>query len=346
MAVAYDASSYIGNQSNNFNFNHTPVGTPKGVLVFVNNIDTGDFSDNNSAVTYGGVSMTAVTGGFAQDTVGEPCAIKTWFLGSSIPTGLQSVAVSTTGGLTMSACCITVTADVDTEYTGVFKLEEDTTLSEQNIDDGSPGTNSVRFAGISSGRNTPPSAGTNSTVVQSDDYGVTTVSYVRETTAGQGSRPVGWSDGVLDDCAAVFLAIREISAGDTGDGLAEGDSSGTGIGASLANSVISGSGDSTGSGVSNSLINYTASGGFILSGSYVIPELTFSITASGGFILSGNPEITTNNLIFPETKQTVTNIARRENKIIQQKTLTYTRWGHSKKGIVPSVTQRNLGKIW
>lgn len=40
---------------------------------------------------------------------------------------------------------------------------------------------------------------------------------VRETTAGQGSRPVGFSYGTSDDRAAVHLAVREVSAPPSGN---------------------------------------------------------------------------------------------------------------------------------
>lgn len=210
MAVAYDASSKAVGQTGTFSWTHTPAGTPKGILVFIFNLDAS--ADNNSGVTYNGLTVPAVTGGLAQDTVGEPCFCKAWFLGSSVPTGAQTVQATCSGG-NMCGVATTVTADTDTEIylPGIVLLQGDQAVSEQSVNDGSPGTNSTRFAGLATGLNSLPSAGANSTVIQSSDEGVMGISAVRENTAGQGSRSIGWS-GSSDDVAAVHLAIREIIA--------------------------------------------------------------------------------------------------------------------------------------
>jgi hypothetical protein len=122
MAVAFDATSNSGTaspgQTGNISFTHTPVGTPKGVIVFINqSIGTGagGSEDEVTAVTYGGQAMTRLA--IAQDAVGEPGASYAYFLGSSVPTGAQTVAVTVGGdaGHVRRACCITVTASGDTE---------------------------------------------------------------------------------------------------------------------------------------------------------------------------------------------------------------------------------------
>ena len=221
MAVAFDAASesHTGTTPStseaSFSWTHTPGGTPAGVLVFT-------FSQTASqictAVTYGGVSMTAVTGGSAQDTAGETGATKAWFLASGIPSGAQSVVV--TRNNTADECyaiAITVTAAGTTEvYTsGIVLLQEDQALAEQAVDDGSPGSNSLRFAGICSGGVSPNAvAGPNSTLINELIFGSTYYfGAVRETTAGQGSRSVGFTRTGADDVAAVHLAIREIASG-------------------------------------------------------------------------------------------------------------------------------------
>lgn len=216
MAVAFDASAEshttgtTGSVSQaSFSWTHAPVGTPAGILVFV-------FTNANTAlissVTYGGTSMNAVSGGMAADTTTEPGRCTAYFLGSSIPTGNQTVQVNRTNNTTaMYAVSVSVTADRNTEAVGPVLLQNDGTLAEQNVDDGSLGTNSVRFAGINSGLGTAPSAGANSTIMQTFAYSARSVSTVRETTAGQGSRPVGFSSGTSDDRAAVHLAVREVA---------------------------------------------------------------------------------------------------------------------------------------
>lgn len=223
MAVAWDSQSesHTGTTGSvsegSFSWTHTPSGTPKGILVFT---FTNFSADIISAVDYGGVAMTAVSGGYAVDTATEPGDCKAWFLGSSIPTGAQTITVTRTNNAsTAYAACHAVTASGDTEIylPGIVLLQNNGTFAEQNVDDGSPGTNSLRFAGAHSGNSSQGIAGANSTldVASCIDYGVSVNVTVRETTAGQGSRPVGFSYGTSDDRAAVHLAVREIPSGTT-----------------------------------------------------------------------------------------------------------------------------------
>ncbi len=216
MAVAHDASSEshtgtTGSTSEaSFTWTHTPVGTPKGVLVFV--MQDNASTDKVTSVTYGGTTVPAVSGGFAADTAGEVRACKAFFLGVGIGTGAKSVVVTRTNDSTlMYAVAITVTSAHDTEIylPGIVLQQTDTALVEQLVDDGSTGVNSVRFAGGSFALNNVPSQGANSNALVGIDFGSQVARVVRETTAGQGSRPVGFSNATVDDVAAVYLAVRE-----------------------------------------------------------------------------------------------------------------------------------------
>ena len=218
MAVAFDfgSESYTGATTGSvseasFTWSHNPVGTPRGVLIFV--ITMLNATQHVTSVTYDGVDVPAVSGGAAVDSASEPGRCDVFFLGSSVPTTAPANVVvnRTNDAVEMWAVCITVTAAADTEVNtaGIVLLQDDGTFAEQNVDDGSPGTNSVRFAGTHSGLAGVPAAGANSTVVHGFDTGSNVAQVVRETTAGQGSRPVGFSDGTTDDRAAVHLAVRE-----------------------------------------------------------------------------------------------------------------------------------------
>ena len=217
MAVAHDASSesHASGQSlseASFSWTHTPAGTPRGVLVFTY-CRANDFVDRALSVTYGGVSLTAVSGGRATDTAGEPADCKAWFLGSGIPTGAQSVVVNRTNDATaMLAHCVTVTAASDTGTGTPVLVQEDGTVAEQSVDDGSPGTNSVRYAGFYYGSALALTAGANSTALQASAFSSSGANLARETTAGQGSRSVGFSNGTTDDRAGVHLAVKEVVA--------------------------------------------------------------------------------------------------------------------------------------
>lgn len=217
MAVAHDAfgESHGGTTGSaseaSFIINHNPVGTPRGVAVVV--ITNAD-ADDITSVTYAGAAMTQIAE--AIDTTDEPGRCTLFFLGSSVPTDdPATVTVNRVNNAdVMYAVSISVTAATDTEvYTpGIVLLENDGTLAEQNVDDGSPGTNSVRYAVINSGLGSVPAAGANSSILGGIDFGTRVAHAVQETTAGQGSRPVGWSSGTTDDRAAVHFAIREVVA--------------------------------------------------------------------------------------------------------------------------------------
>lgn len=212
-AVAFDAASesHTGTSGSaneaTFSWTHTPLGAPRGVLVFTHSRAAADIA---LAVTYGGVPLTAVPGGRAVDTSGsEVCDCKAWMLGSGIPAGPQTLVVTRTNNATvMYAAAATVTAPSDTQAIAPVLLQEDGTLAEQGVDDGSPATSSLRFAAVSSGLNAGlPGVGASSTAMIDINYNGTLAMVVRETTAGQGLRPVGFSSGTLDDRAAVHLAV-------------------------------------------------------------------------------------------------------------------------------------------
>jgi hypothetical protein len=221
--VAFDATSESHTASTpstneaSFNWSHSGAGSGvKGVLVLTCDINT--TASNATGVTYGGSALAAVASGSARDTAGEPGGMKAWFLGSSVPQGTQTVEVTRTNNANgLYAIAVTVTAGADTEVTGTTLVQENHSPAEVAIDDGSPGTNSVRFGGFYSGDPTGPGAGASSTLLHFLDTASQTCLAVRETTAGQGSRNVGFSTtGGADDGAEVLLAIRQTGGGGGG----------------------------------------------------------------------------------------------------------------------------------
>jgi hypothetical protein len=258
MAVAHDAVSESHTSTTasvseaSFSWTHTPVGTPKGVFVVVYTM--GSTTDHVTSVTYNGVTMARTSGGAATVSAGdEPGRADLFELGSSVPTGAQTVVVNRTNdAIEMYANAITVTAGADTEVysSGIVLVEANSTLAEQNVSDGSTGVDSLRYAAAYLGYGTPPGAGTNSTSLGGSaniDVGNYGARIVRETTAGQGSRPVGFTAGTTDDIAAIHWAVREVAASglsitnitptviDTGDSVTV---TGSGFGGSQGSSVI------------------------------------------------------------------------------------------------------------
>src|SRR3990167_386955 len=154
VGVGYDAvsESHTGTTGSaseaTLSCSHVPVGTPKGIVVFT---FCNASADITTAVTHGGGSMTAVPSGVAADTATEAGTCKAWFLGSSVPTGTQTVEVTrTNNATTIYAVAVSVQSDGNTEVTGVTLQQENQAPAEANIDDGSPGKKSLRLAGASS----------------------------------------------------------------------------------------------------------------------------------------------------------------------------------------------------
>lgn len=217
MAVAHSAASesHTGTTGSSnqaaFSWTHTQTGTPQGVLVFVYTFAS--TAALVSSVTYGGVSLTAVSGGTATDTAGEPGRTDTYFVGSGLGSGNQTITVNRTNNATvMYATAATVTANYNTEIitANIVLLQNNLAMTEQSVSDDWPGSFSLRYAGAYSGLATPPGAGASSTVLNSIDVGSYGAAMVREDTAGQGPRDIGFSAN-NDDCAAVHLAISEIN---------------------------------------------------------------------------------------------------------------------------------------
>lgn len=214
MAVAFDASSPSGTAVNtavaSYSWTHTPVGTPRGVAVFAFQAGPAGDVDHTVGVTYGGVAMTFV--GSAADTANELGRCEGYHLGAAIPTGAQTVTVTRTNNTTeMWAVAATLTADADTATAGLVTQSENAALAEVAVDDGSPGSDSVRVAGAYWGGGSPPGTGASSTLMRNLDFGAYGASTVRETTAGQGARNVGFS-AVADDRATVHFAVKELLA--------------------------------------------------------------------------------------------------------------------------------------
>jgi hypothetical protein len=193
------------------------TGSSAGLLVFVGVVQGSHDTGIDVKIDPSGTNTDVPTIILAEDTIGEIGSMETFFLGTGLPSSSTTVRVNRTNNTkVLYAVCITVTAGANTGIfeTGIVLLEESSDLTEQSVDDDSPGENSVRYAGTYWGANNPPDPGSNSTALQSIDLGSQTFAAVRETTAGQGSRSIGFNTGAFtDDRAAIHLAVTEL-AGD------------------------------------------------------------------------------------------------------------------------------------
>jgi hypothetical protein len=118
MAVAHDAATEFTGSGTSVGGTHTPVGTPRGVWVYV--AQTINRADIITGVTYGGVAMTRANF-VPNDDQADDGGVYSYFLGSSIPTGAQTVTVSKSDGTTaIHVVCCTCTAAADTELVDEF----------------------------------------------------------------------------------------------------------------------------------------------------------------------------------------------------------------------------------
>jgi hypothetical protein len=211
MAIAFDATSESNVvNTGDMSWTHTPVGTPKGVFVFVQADGGGD--DPNGA-TYGGVAMTKIAR--AVDAAGETGDCTGFFLGSGIPTGAQTVTVDFPNTPNAHAVAITVTAgagkNTQLAGTGSGTVGGDTTNPSVTIT-GIAGA-SYGAAGLFSGLNAEANvtAGSGMTIRNSHDFG-SDISVVASRTSENASGNLTMAfASASDDVAMVAIAIEEVA---------------------------------------------------------------------------------------------------------------------------------------
>jgi hypothetical protein len=207
MTIAFDAATVSADNTSDFNFNHTPVGTPRAALVII--IDLNASSDDIVGVTYGGTSMTQTTD---SPLLGVNMA-RSWhafFLGASVPTGTQSVAVDKgVLGNAVRAYVFTFTA------AGDCAVEDTGTLDTASVTNPSITlTTSVATAivgALESGQSAVSgvAVGSNFTQVDEQDEGARVTNIERGTSNfSAGSPVVDWTAGAAA-ALAFAVAIKE-----------------------------------------------------------------------------------------------------------------------------------------
>lgn len=211
MTLAFDAFSE--STSDDPSFTHTPVGTPVAAVVLV--MENGDGTDNVASATYGGSAMTEVALSPSLKASGETGAVYGYLLGSSVPTGNQTVAVDTIdGGSAYHTVCVTLTgaANVEVDDTSVFTsdAQDDPSVTL----DTTASTNTFILAGLQSGVAAPSSitAGTGYTAIGAGaDLGAQSTFAIRRTDNGTGgSITVTFvTGGGGDDANILAIALKE-----------------------------------------------------------------------------------------------------------------------------------------
>lgn len=225
MTVAYDAFSSIAQGTGDRNWNHTPVGTPRGVIVFVLLGTNSLGADAVVGVTYGGSAMTEVSGSPVVKTTTEAMQVHCFVLLSSIPTGVQAVAVDVNAGLSepWQAGAITVTAGADTEVIDSDGTINSSTSTDPSVTLSLGGRTCFCAIGFSSGQNAvtgiTPLTGWTSRL--EDDFGGQTDAVYTYDTVSTADVTAGWTQA-SEDAVAIAIAISEVAGGTTYNQSASG----------------------------------------------------------------------------------------------------------------------------
>ena len=146
----------------------------------------------------------------ADHTTGEPIAVHAYFLGASIPTGAQTVAIDA-GASGAGGYAVTLTANADTEV-----VDSDNTINSDSVANPSvtlslAGRSAFASIGFGSGQDDPtgiaPSA--NWTAQIEADGGAQTTGIYIYGVVSTTDVAAGWTQAA-DDAAAVAIAVAEV----------------------------------------------------------------------------------------------------------------------------------------
>lgn len=196
-----------------FTFSHTPVGTPKGVVVMCAT-HAAVSTDEIAAVTYGGVALTEIVQ--AIDNVSENVQIQMWFLGEGIPTGTQTVSIDMTSGTTTDWRfeCLTLTADGDLEVVDFDELNQGFTNPSLTVQ--TNGRVCLAFGMLATGHNAPSAhtpVSENNIAFRRDSVAAAQVrEYMRQAHASTSDFTISYSMAA-EDGAMVLMNVAKVSSG-------------------------------------------------------------------------------------------------------------------------------------
>lgn len=220
MAVVHDAASrshaddVTGSIAvETFSWTHTPVGTPKGVVVTVEHNSSGD---QVGQVYYGGVQLIRVV--TSVRTVTESSRVYIYFLGTGVPTGARTVSVEHTGTASTQAQCFTVTAGagMDTVVDAHAGNNDLGIIANPSITVTHTGTLTgwAGFCAHGYGGATPVSTGLQSGEVYRygfDPGAAVAMVYTRHGGADAASSTYGYTTLVSDDQNLTAIVVKEIA---------------------------------------------------------------------------------------------------------------------------------------
>lgn len=209
MTVALDSSGTPASSTGNFNFVHTPSGTPRAVIIVVAQ-DVGA-TDEITSVSYGGVGMTRV--GAVFHSTGETGAVYAYFLGAGIPTGPQTVLINVNGtasnkrpcvwALTAAKDTVVIASDVSVNSDSLANPAVTLALTAKTAWCGI-----VFFSGQDLVASLTPLANWTATLTQQWASNLRTAGGYRYNTIASADVSAGWTQ-TADDAVMIALAVTE-----------------------------------------------------------------------------------------------------------------------------------------
>lgn len=188
MGIAFDAYSADDvNTAADATWDHTPVGTPAAAIAFATFTNTA--VTETITVTYGGVTMTEITGSPRTHSAGADDSVSRFWLLTSPPSGVQTVLFDTDGATTTyRGAVVTVTVDdggtVTLDATGGNDSGAGTDNGGTVTIATTASTDTVCLFLFHSGEAAVTSVSTDGTNLGEYDYGAQVTSYDRKDGAG------------------------------------------------------------------------------------------------------------------------------------------------------------------
>jgi hypothetical protein len=218
--VAFDATSDTGQTTGNFAWDHTPVGTPKGIIVAV--VQSIGSTDEVTSITHGGDSMTEATGSPHCKSNAESGCVYIYYRVSSVKTGAQEIFITVNGtGSDKKAYAMSVTATGDTSV-----VDTDVDITSDSVSNPT-GTlslgGSTSFCAIAfySGQDAvggiAPNSGWGADSALEHSFGGNDVAgwYSYDTVASS-DVTIGWQQ-TADDAIGMGIALADTVGGVTGN---------------------------------------------------------------------------------------------------------------------------------
>ena len=228
MAIAFDKIDSGSHSATDgvLSWTHTPVGTPACVIVYV---AIEDGTERNPTATYGGEAMAELNGGVGNLVDGGVYAFFIGDVGDTVPTGAQTVSITTDshtsdkGGFSLS-CTAADTCSV---------LDEDGTINSVATAGSGSLTSTLSLTSVDAfcslgfyngyGANSNNSGLTNwsdDTATQEIDFGTNTAGAYYYTIIAGTDVTFGVAQGAVDESIAVIgVAVRENTAGGGGSNI-------------------------------------------------------------------------------------------------------------------------------